>query len=71
MIEYSIDNRQSATDIGNKIALQEIMRMPVRFFVHHLDYWIGITVIIDDKNKNISSGRDHGKTIMEAFARTD
>jgi hypothetical protein len=53
------------------MALQELMRMSVRFFVHYLDYWIGITVIIDDKNKNISSGRDHGKTIMEAFAGTD
>ena len=53
------------------MALQELMRMSVRFFVHFLDYWTCITVIIDDKNKNISSGRDHGKTIMEAFAGTD
>ena len=53
------------------MALQELMHMHVPFLVHDLDYWTCITVINDDKNKNISSGRDHGKTIMEAFAGTD
>jgi hypothetical protein len=53
------------------MAPQELMRMSVRFFAHYLDYWTCITVIINGKNKTISSGRDHGKTIVEAFAGTD
>ena len=53
------------------MALQELMHMHVSFLVHDLDYLACITLIINDKNKTISSGRDYGKTIMEAFARTD
>ncbi len=49
MVQYSTDNRQGATDIGYQEILQEIMDMPVRFFVQYLDYWICITVIIDLK----------------------
>ena len=74
MIEYlgTINTRityQDATDIGNYEVLQDLIRGPIRILIHYLDYWTCITVIIEIKN--ISSGRDHGKTIMEAFAGTD
>ena len=49
--QYSIDNRQSATDIEYQMALQELMRMSVRFFVQYLDYWTRITVIINSIHK--------------------
>ncbi len=44
-IKYPRNGYKDATDIGNQMVLQELIRMPVRFFVHHLDYLVCITVI--------------------------
>ena len=43
-IDYPRNRYQDATDTGNRKALQELKPLRFRFFVHHLDYLVLITV---------------------------
>ena len=43
-IEYPRNGYQDATDIGNQKVLQELMALPNRFLIHHLDYVVFIAV---------------------------
>ncbi len=55
-IEYPRNILQGATDIGNQMAPQELILMPIRFFVHYLDYLVFITVKTNRKIKTPVEG---------------